>query len=276
MIDGVPIGNVAATDGSLDFGNLSAIDIDRIEIVRGPQSSQRDREGRAIAAPPSGQPRRIREREGPSLLTPTSPRSGLRRLIGHPAMAGAVGAAVRGSESAVSEIPAHRIAERPSADELVDFLQPHPAHLPNLGFGKGPRRPPLRHKGESGAELCSAGAGWWAISANRTWRITARVSPGVVSAPAAVELDPDPIRLADHGAAGRPAERRGDDARASSLERQLLEDLDRLFCPHHLLNPQRLPAAAFGSRKMEWSQQPLFRSRTLSRTLEPPKLDLGR
>lgn len=39
MIDGVPIGNVSGTDGSLDFGNLSAIDIDRIEIVRGPQSS---------------------------------------------------------------------------------------------------------------------------------------------------------------------------------------------------------------------------------------------
>jgi vitamin B12 transporter len=39
MIDGVPIGNVAGTDGSLDFSNLSAIDIDRIEIVRGPQSS---------------------------------------------------------------------------------------------------------------------------------------------------------------------------------------------------------------------------------------------
>ena len=39
MIDGIPIGNVAGTDGSLDFGNLSALDIDRIEIVRGPQSS---------------------------------------------------------------------------------------------------------------------------------------------------------------------------------------------------------------------------------------------
>ena len=39
MIDGVPIGNPAGTDGSLDFGNLSAVDIDRIEIVRGPQSS---------------------------------------------------------------------------------------------------------------------------------------------------------------------------------------------------------------------------------------------
>ncbi len=39
MIDGIPIGNVSGTDGSLDFGNLSALDIDRIEIVRGPQSS---------------------------------------------------------------------------------------------------------------------------------------------------------------------------------------------------------------------------------------------
>jgi vitamin B12 transporter len=39
MIDGIPIGNVAGTDGSLDFSNLSAVDIDRIEIVRGPQSS---------------------------------------------------------------------------------------------------------------------------------------------------------------------------------------------------------------------------------------------
>ena len=39
MIDGVPVGNVAGTDGSVDFGNLTALDIDRIEIVRGPQSS---------------------------------------------------------------------------------------------------------------------------------------------------------------------------------------------------------------------------------------------
>ncbi len=39
MVDGIPIGNPASTNGSLDFGNLSALDIDRIEIVRGPQSS---------------------------------------------------------------------------------------------------------------------------------------------------------------------------------------------------------------------------------------------
>ena len=39
LIDGVPIGNVAATDGSIDFGNLTALDIDRIEVLRGPQSA---------------------------------------------------------------------------------------------------------------------------------------------------------------------------------------------------------------------------------------------
>ncbi len=39
LIDGVPIGNVTATDGSLDFGNLTAIDVDRIEILRGPQTA---------------------------------------------------------------------------------------------------------------------------------------------------------------------------------------------------------------------------------------------
>ena len=39
LIDGVRIGNTTATDGSLDFGNLAIVDIDRIEILRGPQSA---------------------------------------------------------------------------------------------------------------------------------------------------------------------------------------------------------------------------------------------
>ncbi len=39
LLDGVRIGNTASTDGSLDFGNLSIVDVDRIEVLRGPQSA---------------------------------------------------------------------------------------------------------------------------------------------------------------------------------------------------------------------------------------------
>ena len=39
LIDGVRIGDAASTDGSVDFGNLAPVDIDRIEILRGPQSA---------------------------------------------------------------------------------------------------------------------------------------------------------------------------------------------------------------------------------------------
>lgn len=39
LVDGMRIGNVAATDGSLDFGNLTAVNIDRIEVLRGPQTA---------------------------------------------------------------------------------------------------------------------------------------------------------------------------------------------------------------------------------------------
>ncbi|THD48322.1 MAG: TonB-dependent receptor, partial [Bradyrhizobium sp.] len=39
LIDGIRVGNTTSTDGSVDFGNLSTVDIDRIEILRGPQSA---------------------------------------------------------------------------------------------------------------------------------------------------------------------------------------------------------------------------------------------
>ena len=39
LIDGIRVGNTTSTDGSVDFGNLSTVDIDRIEVLRGPQSA---------------------------------------------------------------------------------------------------------------------------------------------------------------------------------------------------------------------------------------------
>ncbi len=39
LIDGQRVGNASATDGTLDFGNLTAVNIDRIEVLRGPQTA---------------------------------------------------------------------------------------------------------------------------------------------------------------------------------------------------------------------------------------------
>src|SRR5208337_4525647 len=66
----------------------------------------------------------------------------LRRLIGHPAMAGAIGAAWRRLKAAIGEILAQRIAERPSAVDVADVREPDPLHLADFGSGKNRSRLP--------------------------------------------------------------------------------------------------------------------------------------
>ncbi len=39
LVDGVRIGDPSSTDGSVDLGSLVASDIERIEVLRGPQSA---------------------------------------------------------------------------------------------------------------------------------------------------------------------------------------------------------------------------------------------
>lgn len=39
LIDGIRVGDASSTDGSIDLGNLAATDVDRIEVLRGPQSA---------------------------------------------------------------------------------------------------------------------------------------------------------------------------------------------------------------------------------------------
>ena len=157
-------------------------------------------------------------------------------------MAGAIGMALGRLEPAIDEIAASRIANRPSAGELADFREPHPPHLPNLALRGSPRRllllpgfdPAIATEAGGGAPLIGSGL----APSRRLRSMHNRRRPcGRCGAPAAVQLDPYPIRLADHGAAGRRAQRRGDDARASSLERQSFENLDRFFCPQHFGAP---------------------------------------
>lgn len=39
LIDGIRVGDASSTDGSIDLGNLAATDVDRVEVLRGPQSA---------------------------------------------------------------------------------------------------------------------------------------------------------------------------------------------------------------------------------------------
>ena len=66
----------------------------------------------------------------------------VRRPIGHPAMAGAIGLAFDRRKPAIGEISASRIAERPPAGGFANVLEPQPSHLSDLGFAEGSKPPP--------------------------------------------------------------------------------------------------------------------------------------
>src|SRR5271154_2429987 len=85
----------------------------------------------------------------------------VRRPIGHPAMAGAIGASRRNLEAAISEILARRIAERPSAVAVADCLEINPPHLSDSRLGKDPCRLPLPFTGQGRDEdrISPGGAG---------------------------------------------------------------------------------------------------------------------
>lgn len=161
-------------------------------------------------------------------------------------MTGAIGAPFRRREPAIGVIPAPRIAERPTAGKFANILEPHPPHLSDLGVGERPCRPPFRFKRPVwGTFPGRRGRGETNSLRRRPMRGRARPA-GRGSAPA-VELDSDPVRLADHGVAGLSAQRRGDDARAHSLQCQPFESLDRLVRPKHS-RPQWV--CGFGGRKV--------------------------
>ena len=162
------------------------------------------------------------------------PRPGARRAIGQAAMAGAIRAALGRREPTIGEISASRIAKRPSALRLADVLEPHPSHFADLGLDKGPCRLPLLRelaRERPGRSLPRLEQAWDGERPPMAARYGARRRRAARTAsPVAVEPDPDPTRLADHGVPGRRAERQSDEARASSLERQPFENL-RSFLP---------------------------------------------
>ena len=115
-------------------------------------------------APPQDTRHELPMARSPLPLAGFRPR--LWRPIGHPAMAGAIGLALRRREPAIGEIPASRIAERPPAGGFANLLEPHPPHLPDLGFAKGPRRPSL--PGSTWRSRAGATRRAWLVGAGRS------------------------------------------------------------------------------------------------------------
>src|ERR1700722_5998915 len=148
-------------------------------------------------------------------------------------MAGAIGLASDRREPTIGEISASRIAKRPPARGVTNVLQPQPSHLSDLGYAKArPRRPAVPRRdlkivsgGSTGALCVGVGPSGMGRRPLETRRAGGAL-PAHGGAPAAVEFDPDPTRLADDGVSGSDAERRGDVACAFSLKSKPLEVFD--------------------------------------------------
>ena len=187
-------------------------------------------------------------------------RSRLRRPVSHSAMAGAIGLPSGRREPAIGEVSASRIAQRPPAGGFTNVLEPQPSHLSDLGLAKAPPAA-LPSPGQDLGIASSGGDG--AVVRRRLGRAVMRCRPLGPSragralpahggAPAAVEFDPDPARLANDGVSGSDAERRRDVACALSLESELLEVLDGLGGPQHCACSNRCRCGV--QRRAEWSE----------------------
>src|SRR6202042_1548681 len=170
---------------------------------------------------------------------PISPR--IRRLIGHSAMSGAIGAALRGLHAAIGEFLACRVANWPAASAFVDLLQPELQHFPDLGLGERPCGLPFALDGGNSGSLPRRSVD----ASDRRPAGSPRARPrssGRRAMDVAGELDADPVRLADDGVARRRAERRSNGARAFSFERHLPQSLNRRIGPH-IPRPPLLPCS---------------------------------
>ena len=134
-----------------------------------------------------------------------------------------------------------------------------PSSSPPVGPGDDPV---ITREGEGEVLLAGNGLGVGESRQQRPIRASGRPG-GHGGAPIAVEFDPDSVRLADHGVAGRGAERRSDEACASSFQSQPYEILDRLGCPPHLPAPM---AESCGASSRETGLVRLFSSQARSRT----------
>jgi hypothetical protein len=165
-------------------------------------------------------------------------------------MAGAIGLPLGRRQSAIGELPASRIPQRPATGGFANVLEAQPSHLSDLGVTKDPGWPPLPRldPGIEGAVGPRAGGAGPSVRSTRPLRATRARLACSWAAPAATEFNPDPARLADNRISGRDAEGRGDVARALSFKSEPFEILDRLGCPQHLHGPNSCRCAVPAAR----------------------------